>query len=460
MSRPSPWGRARDALIGVVYVALLAGLVGGAWLAYQRVFVDRTDITLTTGTVGNALQKGSDVKLHGVPVGTVTDIEPTATGARLTLALEPDVLAQLPVGTTARLLPKTLFGERYVSLLRPTDATGTTGAAGATLEGGDTIRQDASAASVELEQVFDELLPVLQAIQPDKLSATLGELAQLLRGNGDRLGTTLVRWGEYLQKLNPLTPQLADDLAALGRVADAYTVAAPDLIDALDSFTTTSRTLVQERGNVERLFASVVVAADDTDAWLRRSSSTIIQLSDRSRAALEAVEPYAREFPCTFAALRDFVPVMDKVLGKGTDEPGIHVVLDVTADRGRYVVGRDDPAFDATTGPRCPYQDGSVRAVGAGGAGGAGDPGDATGDAQPAATRSGSEPPRIAPPPSERTQRIFDRSLGLGEANSPAENRLIAELMAPEAGVPVGDYPQWGSLLLGPVLRGAQVELR
>ena len=49
---------------------------------------------------------------------------------------------------------------------------------------------------------------------------------------------------------------------------------------------------------------------------------------------------------------------------------------------------------------------------------------------------------------------------GLGEVNSPAENRLIAELMAPEAGVTPAAYPAWGSLLVGPLLRGAEVEVR
>ena len=71
-----------------------------------------------------------------------------------------------------------------------------------------------------------------------------------------------------------------------------------------------------------------------------------------------------------------------------------------------------------------------------------------------------SGPERIPPPPSDRVRDAFATSLGLGEANSPAENRLIAELMAPEAGVSPADYPTWGSLLVGPLLRGAEVEVR
>ena len=431
-------GRLRDLLLGLGYGVVVLAVAVGTWLAYDQVFVERSDIKLRTGTVGSALQKGSDVKLNGVPVGTVREIEPNDGGATLTLALRPDVLDELPVDTTARLLPKTLFGERYVALVRPSRG-------GATLEPGDTIRQDSSSAAVEVEDLLDELLPVLQAIEPDKLSATLGELALMLRGRGADLGDSIVAWGRYLERLTPLTPQLADDLAAFGRVAQTYADAAPALVDALESMTKTSRTLVRERAAMAKLFAGVIVAADDTNGWMVANSDTVITLSKHSRKALEAVAPYAVQFPCLFASLRDFIPVMDKTLGKGTDEPGIHVVLQVTADRGRYVLGKDDPTFDATGAPRCPYQDGSVKPVSARDAG---------------AAEAGDGPALIPPPPSDRMRRIFAEAAGLGEANSPAENQLIAELMAPEAGLRPSDYPTWGSLLVGPLLRGADVEVR
>ena len=63
--------RARDAFLGLCYLAVVAAVALGAWLAYDQTFVDRSEVRLTTGTLGNALQVGSDVKLRGVPVGTV-----------------------------------------------------------------------------------------------------------------------------------------------------------------------------------------------------------------------------------------------------------------------------------------------------------------------------------------------------------------------------------------------------
>ena len=49
------------------------------------------------------------------------------------------------------------------------------------LHDGSVINQDHSSAAIELERVLDDTLPLLQAIQPDKLAATLGALATALR---------------------------------------------------------------------------------------------------------------------------------------------------------------------------------------------------------------------------------------------------------------------------------------
>ncbi len=49
---------------------------------------------------------------------------------------------------------------------------------------------------------------------------------------------------------------------------------------------------------------------------------------------------------------------------------------------------------------------------------------------------------------------------GLGDANSPGENQLIAELVAPTQGMAPAEYPDWGSLLVGPTLRNTKVVLR
>lgn len=438
-----------DAILGIGYLVLIVAFLAVAMMFYNKTFVPTTEIKLTTGTIGNALQSGSDVKLNGVPVGTVKSVNTAEGGASLTLALDPDTSQNLPKDTTARLLPKTLFGERYVSLIRPDAATGT--GSGEMLSAGDTIHQDRSDQAVELEEVFDELLPLLQSIQPEKLSALLGEMATTLRGRGDDIGDSLAAWETYIKKLNPLVPTMTDDLQKLASVADTYSDAVPDLLSALDTMRVTSATLVDQRTELSEVYASVIGAADTTRGWVADNQNTIEVLSEESRAALEATAPYARQFPCLLKAAREFIPQMDRTLGKGTTEPGIHVRLNIVESRGKYLPGKDAPKYSSGGKARCPYVTGRTGTRPASSTNGAG--------AQAAAENATDDtvPETISPPPSPSLSSLA--ATGLGDANSPAENQLIAELLAPTQAMAPADYPEWSSLLVGPTLRNTKVTL-
>ncbi|KRF19037.1 hypothetical protein ASG90_03920 [Nocardioides sp. Soil797] len=424
-----------DVGLGLATFALVLAMVAVAVLVFNKAFDDTVDVTLEAGVVGSSLQEGSDVKVNGVPVGRVSDITTTEDGADLTLALDPDAAKNLSTNTTARLLPKTLFGERYVVLAAPNGSADG-------LDNGDVIKQDDSQEARELSQLFDKLLPLLQTLQPEKLSAALGELSTMLAGQGQAIGDTMANWGAYLEKLNPSVPAMAEDFARLARVADGYDEALPDLIDALDTMTTTSNTLVEKQTDLRDVYANVITAANESNDWLGKNENTIKILSKESRAALDAVRPYATQFPCMFRAVTNFIPKMDKVLGKGTDEQGIHVRLNIEPSRGKYLAGKDAPTFESGGRARCPY---------------------ITGDPTSRSQRQ-AEPNSIPAPPGNLVQQqqaiVSPAAKGLGEANSPAENQLIAELMAPTQGVAPDDYPDWASLLLGPVLRDAKVTIR
>ena len=101
-----------------------------------------------TDTAGSQLQTASDVKVRGVIVGEVLDFEPTGDGADVTLGIYPSQLDSIPADVTGSIVPKTLFGERYVSLEIPPNPTQRR------LQGGDLIGQDRSQNAVETEQVL------------------------------------------------------------------------------------------------------------------------------------------------------------------------------------------------------------------------------------------------------------------------------------------------------------------
>jgi phospholipid/cholesterol/gamma-HCH transport system substrate-binding protein len=408
---------------GIVFLAVMAVLAWFSIQVYQQKFSDDVLVTLRTDRVGNQLNKSSEVKARGVVVGTVRAVHGGHDGAVIELAMKPDMLSRIPQDVTALLIPKTLFGERYVQLSIPDRSTKDP------LTAGNVIRQDRSKNAIELERVFDDLLPVLKAVQPQKLATTLTAISTALEGRGERIGQAMVSTADYLEDFNPNLPTLTDDLRDLARVSQLYGDIAPDLLDSLTDSSVTLNTIADQRVQLTELYAQVTRSAQDVTIFLRNNKDNLISLAATSRAPLELAAKYSPSFPCTLKALADLKPSVDAMLGAREPgkpgKPGISVDLKFTESRGKYRPGVDDPVYDATGGPRC-YPSGvaPTQGVVAAATGGEGHPLLGGGD--------------------------------LGVANSPQEQELVATLLAPS----VGEVPDWSTVLVGPLYRGTEVTLR
>jgi virulence factor Mce-like protein len=438
--------------LGLLLIAVVAAFFVVTVLFYDQAFTPVVSVRLDADHTGNELTAGSDVKVRGMLVGTVRSVSTTGDGAVLDLALQPGLVDQIPANVTAQLLPKTLFGERYVDLRIPTNPSGQHIAAG------DVIGQDRTSTGIEVEKVLDDLMPVLQAVQPQKLSVTLTAISTALRGRGAELGQTLAQLGQYVGDVNPQLPVLEHDLRALTTASNTYDTAAPNLVNALDDLTTTAQTVVDERTNLENLYATVTTASGNLGNFLQANKNNIIQVSAASLPTLDVLARYSPEYPCFLKQMANLVPTVDKAFGKGTNQPGLHATLEITVTRGQYVAGQDTPKYADNRGPRCyaaspapnpfpqyppdgPTQDGSTH---------------------PPAART-SNTGVLPGSQSTSTQSTTPSSAGtdgLGLPNSAAEQGFLAELLGPEENMPPQAFPSWASELIGPLFRGAEVTVK
>ena len=430
-------------LIGVVFLLVFALLVWLSVALYNKQFTPVAMVTLYTDNVGNEMHPGADVKVRGVQVGQVRQISADGAGARLELAIQPAMVPQIPANVTALMVPTTLFGERYVDLVMPASP------APARLTAGSVIRQDRSADAVELEKVLNDLLPLLRAAEPDKLSVTLTAIAQGLQGHGAELGQTLVAANAYLHDYNQRLPALDTDIKRLAVLARNLNRSAPDLVQALTDFTVTSQTFAAERASVSALYGAVTTASQDLQSFLAANSSNIIKLNADSVATLQILARYPPEFPCALKDLANFVPAADKLLGKGTAQHGLHVQMIIVPPLGpnhigRYVAGKDTPVHGDNLGPRCyPIPFGGITLN------------DGAAPSNPAATASPG-----AGHGHPAAQRAHTTAAQGQLAGSPTESELVRELTGMALGRSPSQIPRWGSLLTAPLFRGATVSLR
>jgi phospholipid/cholesterol/gamma-HCH transport system substrate-binding protein len=409
------WLKTRQRLAGVVFLALLALLAGISVAVYNKEFTPATMVTLYTDSTGNEMTINADVSVRGVVVGQVRSITSNGSGAKLELAITPSAAASLPANVTAQMLPTTLFGERYVALIEPSSPSV------ATLSETRVISQDRSADAIELETVLNDMLPMLTAIAPQKLSVTLTAIADTLQDRGATLGQTLDDVNVYLKDFNPQLPALDNDISELVAVTQTYTQAAPDVIAALRDFSVTSQTVASEAANLDSLYSVVTGTSENLTTFLTDNKQNLISLSDDGGPPLQVLASYSAEFPCVLQQLTDAIPDLDKALGAGTRQPGVHATVRTVPAEEPYKPDVNTPRYDDNTGAECyatPFSGVSLS--------------DGTPDISTA---------------------------GLGLPNSPQENELVNELVAGQVNVAPDNLPDWSSVLLGPLYRGTTVTI-
>lgn len=456
----------RNRVLGVVFLALLVLAGYLTYGSFTKKFTDYDEVALETSTVGLQLPDRADVKIRGVLVGQVRSVDTDAEGATITLAIDPDQLDTIPADVSARLLPKTLFGERFVSLVPPEDPSG------GTLAAGDVIGQDRSQNAIELQEVVDDLLPLLQAVSPQDLSYTLGAVADALRGRGDRLGENLATLGSYVGQVNTVLPQLQADISRIADVADTYDSAADDLLAVLDNLSVTSSTLVDQSEQLRRTFTVVDASSATATDFLTQNEASLISLAESSRPVLGLLAEYSPEYPCLLNGLARFDPLISQAFGADGD-PALNLNITVQfPPRNPYAPG-DQPAFLDKRGPSCSGLediDGLISNTRAGvfycpdpPADGVDSPEDPVDG--PRCANSGAPSSEPSAPQQTVTGTLGDSagaSLTDGGtrgaiAGSSAELAFVRGLIGYQTGADPADVPDLSAAQLAPLLRGTQV---
>ncbi len=164
---------------------------------------------------GQGLFPGAAVRLLGVQVGTVTDVEYSHGGVDVTMEVNGD--QQLPAGVHAALVSPLLLGQPDIEL-----SPGYTG--GPTLQSGAVIPESRTAVPVSTDELLRQLQRVLGSVAPSSLHGLVGNLATDLAGQGTQLrqlissasGTLqlLAAKGNDIGRLNGSLAQLTGTLRA------------------------------------------------------------------------------------------------------------------------------------------------------------------------------------------------------------------------------------------------------
>lgn len=330
-------------MLGILFVGLL---LLGVWVVnavFGQKFLSFDRVELNTDTIGLQLPERADVKVRGVIVGQVMEARSGADGAVLTLGIKPDKIKQIPDNVTASILPKTLFGEKYVELVIPQD----TPSDAPKLRKGDRITQ--TALPIEVERVLNDLYPLLTAIQPAELNYTLNAIAGALEGRGDAIGENIETLDSYLKRINPQVPAIVEDLRLLAKVSGTYADIAPQIAATLRNTVKTGNTLVERQAKLNAFFKDVAAFSGTAKTFLDANGDDITRLGELSAPQTKLLNRYSAEFPCLLRGLVDQAPRLASTFRGFV----FHIDLITLPRQPRGYTAEDHQVYGADNGPAC-----------------------------------------------------------------------------------------------------------
>ncbi len=229
----------RHVFLGALALALAAGAVAATWFFLQGGFQTGMPVSAVFSGrgVGQQLPIGGDVKIRGVLVGTIRDIDLADDGtARVELLVEED--ADLPVTTAAEIRSKTVFGQKWVELIPP-DSDG-----GPLLAAGDTIPDSRTKEPLELERSLQLGHDLLSRLPLRDLTTMFSTLADGFTGSEADARRAIDRGLVALRAVNARSGELDLALVQLRQTAEWLDENDGDIVSFMESLDEANRALV------------------------------------------------------------------------------------------------------------------------------------------------------------------------------------------------------------------------
>ena len=160
-----------------------------------------------------SIYEGSDVRILGVPVGTVDSVTPSGTDVVVNMSYEAGT--EVPANAKAVIIAPSVVGDRFVQLT-PVMQSGDE-----VLEDGATLEQQQTAVPLELDQIYSSLDELNVALGPNGANRN-GALTDLLEvtaenfgGQGEQFHQTIKDFGKFSKTLDDNKDEFFGSAAAL-----------------------------------------------------------------------------------------------------------------------------------------------------------------------------------------------------------------------------------------------------
>jgi phospholipid/cholesterol/gamma-HCH transport system substrate-binding protein len=255
-------------------VALAAMMVATLAIGVYLVWPSRMGhkvVAYFTSAVG--LYPGDDVRIVGVPVGTIDSIEPRATDVKITMTVKDGV--KVPADAKAVVIAPNLVAARFVQL-----APAYTG--GPVMADGAQIGLDRTAVPVEWDEVKEQLTALSTQLGPQPgsmqgpLSAFVNQAADTFDGNGDSFRQALRELSQTAGRLGDSRTDLFGTIRNLQVLVNALSNSNEQIVQFSNHVASVSQVLADSSADLDNTLGTLNQALADVKGFLDENNQALI----------------------------------------------------------------------------------------------------------------------------------------------------------------------------------------
>jgi phospholipid/cholesterol/gamma-HCH transport system substrate-binding protein len=348
MKGPTIRGARSRGLRYATVIALVAVLAGGVYVLSSQ-GNNRTIVGYFTSAVG--LYPGDQVRILGVPVGSIDTIEPRLSDVKITMSVSKDV--KIPKDARAVIISPNLVSARFIQL-----TPAYTG--GAVLPDGGNIDLARTAVPVEWDEVKQALTQLAVQLGPTgsfqgpmqgPLGAAINQAADTFDGKGESFHNALHELSQVAGRLGDSRSDIFGTVKNLQVLVNALAASNEQIVQFAGNVASVSQVLADSSRHLDNTLGTLNKALSDIRGFLHENNSTLIdtvnKLNDFAQTLSDQSDNIEQVLHVAGPGIANFYNIYDPAQGT------LNGLLSIPefANPVQFICGG---SFETAGGPRAP----------------------------------------------------------------------------------------------------------
>ncbi|MGA8255220.1 MAG: MCE family protein [Nocardioides sp.] len=301
-----PFRERNPVIVGAISLAVLAAALAATFRTESLPFIGGGDVYYAAFTEAGGLKTNDEVRIAGVRVGKVEDVELDGDQVLVQFRVKTD--SNLGEDTGVAIRVKTLLGAMYLSV--EPEGSGE-------LDDGATIPVERTSSPFDVVEAFEGLAETSSEIDTDQLAASLTTLADLTRNTPEEFRAALDGVSRLAETVASRDDELNSLLKNLERVSTVLDDRDDDLITLMQDSDVLFEALIERRDQVHDLLVSTATLSRELTALVQQSRTDLKPALTKLKSVLDVLNKNEDNLDNSLRLMAPFYRVFANTLGTG-----------------------------------------------------------------------------------------------------------------------------------------------